>query len=235
MGKEPLVLLPGTLCDDRLWAHQIRNLSDIADVKVGDLTKDDSVEGMARSVLDNAPDRFALAGLSLGGIVAMEVIRQAPERVWKLALLDSNPYAPKPEQLKTWDNFVSMVEKGRFSEITENHLLPNLIHSERLGHNELTSMIINMSEHIGPEAYIRQLMAVKTRTNACERLKDIQCPTLLLVGQEDRVCPVELHEQMADLIPNSKLVVVEHCGHLSSLEQPEHVTCALQGWLLAHQ
>jgi pimeloyl-ACP methyl ester carboxylesterase len=232
MEKENLILLPGTLCDERLWDHQLKNLADFADVTVGDLTKDDSIEGMAKSILNNAPERFALAGLSLGGIVAMEIIRQAPERITKLALLDSNPYGPSPEQLETWDDFAAMVEEGRFSEITENHLLPNLIHSDRLNQKELTSMIINMSKQIGPEAYLRQLNALKARTDARERLKDIQCPTLLLVGREDTVCPIELHEEMANSITNSNLVIVKHCGHLSSLEQPEEVTNALKDLLL---
>ncbi|WP_408008290.1 alpha/beta fold hydrolase [Pseudalkalibacillus sp. A8] len=234
MKKEPLLLLPGTLCDDRLWDHQLKNLADFSEVTVGDLTKDESIAGMAKSILNNAPEQFALAGLSLGGIVAMEVIRQEPERITKLALLDSNPYGPKPEQLKIWDNFITMIEGERFSEITKKHLLPNLIHPDRLNDKELTSVITDMSDQIGPHAYKRQLMAVKTRTDARDRLKDIQCPTLLLVGRDDCICPVELHEEMLDLIPNSQLVVVDHCGHLSSMERPEAVTHALQEWFLTH-
>ncbi|NGP45688.1 alpha/beta fold hydrolase [Bacillaceae bacterium SIJ1] len=231
MAKDALILLPGTLCDERLWAHQTESLADIANVTIGDVTKDDSVKEMAQTILKQAPEHFALAGLSLGGIVAMEVVHQAPERVTKLALLNANPYGPKPEQKQAWDQWLRMVEEGRFSEITENHLLPQLIHPERQSNPQLTSTIMDMAEQIGPEAYVRQLRAVATRTDARERLRQIKCPTLLLVGRDDPVCPVQLHEEMAELIPHSTLEVIEHCGHLSTMECPEAVTSALQNWL----
>ncbi|WP_394140128.1 alpha/beta fold hydrolase [Cytobacillus oceanisediminis] len=232
MGKEPLILLPGTLCDHRLWGHQVQHLADIADISIGDITKDDTIKGMAKSILANAPEKFALAGLSLGGIVAMEVVHQAPERVTNLALLDSNPNGPKPEQIEAWEKFNVMVDEGRFSEITEKFLLPNLIHKNRLADKRLIATICDMAEKVGPEAYKRQLKAVASRSDATDKLKRIQCPTLLLVGREDAVCPVEFHKQMSFLIPNSKLAVVEDCGHLSSMEQPAIITLYLRQWLL---
>lgn len=234
MGKEPLILLPGTLCDHRLWGYQVQHLADIADISIGDLTKDDTIKGMAMSILANVPEKFALAGLSLGGIVAMEVVHQAPERVTNLALFNSNPNGPKPEQIEAWEKFIVMIDEGKFSEITERFLLPNLIHKKRLADKRLKATICDMAETVGPEAYKRQLKAVASRSDKTDKLKRIQCPTLLLVGREDAVCPVEFHKQMSHLIPNSKLVVVEDCGHLSSMEQPEVTTLYLRKWLLGN-
>ncbi|MGI8317179.1 alpha/beta fold hydrolase [Halobacillus mangrovi] len=230
--KTPLLLLPGTLCDERLWHHQLASLDDIADITVINLTMATSIEEMAQSVLDGAPADFALAGLSLGGIVAMEIVRQAPERVSKIALLDSNPYAPRPEQLETWAHLEELVEEGRFMEVLKEKLLPILIHPNRQQDQRLISIILSMAENIGPDAYIRQLKAVSTRSDVRENLKHIRCDTLLLTGMQDNVCPPVFHEEMAELISNSTLKVIDQCGHLSSLEQPEEVSEALRAWLL---
>lgn len=232
MRKDPLILLPGTLCDERLWAHQVEQLGDVADVTVGDLTLDNTIEGMARTVLDNAPEKFALAGLSLGGIVAMEVVHQAPDRVTKLAILNSNPYGPTPRQIDTWNHFKQLVKDGRFCEITKEYLLPHLIHPDRQQDKELTAMIIAMADQIGPNAYVRQLDALATRGDSRDRLTKIKCPTILVSGQEDSVCPLRLHKEMNGLIPNSQLSVINHCGHLSTIEQPEIVTSILKSWLV---
>ncbi|WP_299742204.1 alpha/beta fold hydrolase [Rossellomorea sp. y25] len=232
MKKEALVFLPGTLCDERLWEHQLEHLTDVSDPSVSMLTGADTIEGMAESVLKHAPERFALAGLSLGGIVAMEVIRQAPERVTRLALLNSNPHGPKPEQLESWKSLMSKVESGQFQSIVEEKLLPNLIHPGRQEDDQLVSTIKDMAERVGPEGYVQQLMAVSTRSDLREGLRQINVPTLLLVGREDQVCPLSLHEEMQATISESRLVIVDDCGHLSSLERPEEVTAALRNWLI---
>lgn len=218
------------LCDAGLFAHQTEHLSDLADVTVGDLTRDDSVAGMARTVLDAAPERFSLAGLSLGGIVAMELLRRAPGRVERLALMDTSPLPPRPDQLQAWDEFEKMTDDGRFVEVTTGRLMPALIHPDRRGEAALTDAVERMARNVGEEAFLRQLSAQRGRPDSRESLAGIECPTLVLCGREDALCPFGLHEEMARLIP-AALVPVEGCGHLSSLERPEAVTAVLRYWL----
>ena len=231
MDDAQLVLLPGMLLDAELFAHQVEHLSDACDVQVGDITTADTIEGMARSVLEEAPERFALAGLSLGGIVAFEILRRAPERVERLALLDTNARPPTPEQLEAWRRFAALTREGRFAEVTETHLMPVLIHPDRQKDAGITGAIKRMAEHVGEEAFLRQLSAQAARPDSRKHLGYISCPTLVAGGRQDASCPVELHEEIASAIPGAALVVIEQCGHLSSMEQPQAVTALLRYWL----
>ena len=226
-----LVLLPGMLCDTGLFAHQTEHLSALAGVTVGDLTRDDSVAGMARTVLEAAPDRFSLAGLSFGGIVAMEIMRQEPDRVERLALLDTTPLVPRPDQLETWDEFEAMTADDRFINVTTEKLMPVLVHPDRQTEAELTDAVERMAANVGEEAFLRQLSAQRGRPDSRRSLSGIECPTLVLCGREDALCPFGLHGEMAGLVPGAALVPVEGCGHLSSLERPEAVTAVLRYWL----
>jgi len=226
-----LILLPGSLCDQRLWQHQLAGLSSATTVSVGDLTRDDSIESMARRVLAAAPSHFALAGFSLGGIVALEVIRQAPERVQRLALLGTSARPSTAEQRAQWRQIGAMVRAGRLSTVVRNFLLPALIHPDHCADVWLARNIKDMAAAVGPEAYLRQLAALSTRADSRPHLAQIACPTLLVAGREDALCPVALHEEMATEIPGARLVVIERCGHLSSLEQPQAITALLNDWL----
>ncbi|MCW8971466.1 MAG: alpha/beta hydrolase, partial [Rhodospirillales bacterium] len=147
-NKTPLILLPGLLCDDALWRHQTGHLSDIAEITVADLTRHDSFPAMAAAVLDAAPARFALAGLSMGGYVAQEIMRQAPGRVSRLALLDTSPYADKPEQSERRKGFMEMARTGRFGEVTPQ-LMPVLVHPDRTSDAELTAEVVAMAARVG--------------------------------------------------------------------------------------
>lgn len=227
----PLVLLPGTLCDERLWHYPMESLADIADMTVGNLSRYDTINALAEDVLSNAPDKFALAGLSLGGIVALEIMRIAPERVLKLALLDTNPYPPKVEQKSTWETFFEMVKNNQFMDITKIHLLPVLIHPDKQSDKALVSSILQMAETIGEEAYVNQLKAVMNREDQRPILSSIICPTTIIVGREDIVCPVQISEYMAENIPNSEIKIIENAGHLITLDQPELVGEQLRKWL----
>ena len=226
-----LVLLPGLLCDGRLWRHQVENLGDYVRVVVADLTVGGSVPGMARAVLGAVPaGRFALAGLSMGGYVALEVMRVAPGRVSRLALLDTSARADTPEQTAGRRAWMSLAQNGRFDEVPRG-LFPGIVHPDRVGDEELASTVFDMAKAVGAAAFVRQEEAIIARPDSRGDLGRISCPTLVLCGREDALTPMHLHEEMADRISNSWLRVVEACGHLSALERPEEVTAALREWL----
>lgn len=227
----PLLLLPGLLCDEALWRPQVEGLADIADPVVADLGQDDSAAAMARRALAAAPPEFALAGLSMGGYVAQEIMRQAPERVLRLALLDTNARADTPEQTARRRGLIELSEKGEFKGVTPR-LLPLLVHPARTEDGPLTETILGMAEHIGKDGFLRQQKAIMARPDGREDLRRIRCPSLVLCGRQDALTPLTLHEEIASLIPGAKLVVIEDCGHLSTLEKPKSVSAAFRHWLL---
>jgi pimeloyl-ACP methyl ester carboxylesterase len=229
-ARIPLVLVPGLLCDDRLWRDQAEHLADLVDPTVADITRGVSVLEMAHAVLDAAPERFALAGLSLGGYVALEIMRVAPERVARLALLDTSARADTPEQTAARRELVELSREGRFDEVPRR-LLPDLVHPDRLDDERLTSVVLSMADVVGPEAFVRQEEAIIGRPDSRGDLPGIACPTLVLCGREDALTPLHLHEEMAARIPGSRLRVIDECGHLSTLERPQGVTAALREWL----
>jgi pimeloyl-ACP methyl ester carboxylesterase len=228
--KIPLVLLPGLLCDAALWQPQAAALAEVAEPWVADLTLDDSMAGMAQRVLAEAPPRFALAGLSMGGYVAQEIMRRAPERVTRLALLDTSARADTPELTARRRGLIELSQKGQFKGVTPR-LLPLLIHPDRLGDAAFTATVMGMAERVGKAGFLRQQMAIMGRPDGRGDLGRIACPTLVLCGRQDALTPPALHEELAALIPGARLVVVEHCGHLSTLERPEEVNDALRRWL----
>ncbi len=232
MPRLPLVLLPGLLCDAALWRHQADHLRDVADPIVADLTKDDSMEGMAASVLRDAPPKFALAGLSMGGYVAQALVRLSPDRVDRLALLDTNFTADNANQRQRRLDMMALAEKGNFKGVTPR-LLPYLLHPDRLGEETLVQAVMGMAERVGKEAFLRQERAILGRVDSREMLKRVVCPTLILCGAEDKLTPLPVHEGMAALIPGARLVVVPECGHLSTMERPQAVSAAMRAWLAA--
>lgn len=228
--KTPLVLLPGLLCDAALWHGQAAGLADVADSRVADLTQDDSLAAMARRVLWAAPPSFALAGLSMGGYCAFEVMRQAPERVARLALLDTSARADTPEQTAHRRGLIELAEKGEFKGVTPR-LLPLFLHPDRLADAALTGAVMVMAERVGKEAFLRQQKAIMSRGDSRPTLATIRCPTLVLCGRQDQLTPLALHEEMASLIAGARLDVIDRCGHLSAMERPEAVTAELRQWL----
>jgi pimeloyl-ACP methyl ester carboxylesterase len=231
MTTLPLVLVPGLLCDARLWRPQVEALADIAECWVADTSRSDSMAGLAADLLADAPfHEFSLAGLSMGGYIAFEVLRQAKERVRGLALLDTSARPDPPEQQQRRRDLIELAGRGRFLGVTDA-LLPFLIHTSRLGDAPLVATIKDMARSVGKEAFVRQERAIMGRPDSRPLLPHIQCPTLVLCGADDAVTPVDRHEEMASAIPPAALSVVEHCGHLSTLEQPERVSVALRGWL----
>lgn len=227
-----LVLLPGLLLDEALWAPQLAALADIAKMTVGDLTPYDSLAAMARAILGTAPPRFALAGLSMGGYVSFEIMRQAPERVTRLALLDTSARPDTPEQAANRRTLIQLCETGEFKGVTRR-LLPQWIHPSRVNDPAVADVVLAMTARVGRDAFIREQTAIMGRPDSRPGLARIRCPTLVLCGHEDQATPVEVHREMAADIPNARLVVVPACGHLSPLERPEAVNAALRTWLVA--
>ncbi|MGH6660827.1 MAG: alpha/beta fold hydrolase [Rhodospirillales bacterium] len=228
--KTPLILLPGLLCDAALWGHQTETLADVADATVADLTRDDTIAAMAARVLKAAPGKFALAGLSMGGYVAQEIMRQAPARVTRLALIDTSSRADDEAQRSRRYALLSQLEHGDFKGVT-TRLLPLLIHRDRLADEALVGVVRASAAHVGRDAYRRQQHAILGRPDGRADLRKIACPTLVMCGRQDALTPLPLHEEMAAEIPRASLVVVEDCGHLAPLERPRTVTAVLRYWL----
>lgn len=231
-GKIPLVMLPAFMTTATLWRHQIEALADIAEIQVVDLTQHDSVEGMANAVLEAAPERFALAGLSLGGFTAFEIMRRAPERITKLALVSTSARADAPERLEARKAQVEMVRAGRFAEAMEP--FPTIIQSpERPLTPEALKAVREMCREVGPDGFLNQQTAMMNRPDSRAGLAAISCPTVVICGRQDQSWPLENSEEIAAAIPGAKLVVIEDCGHFSAIDRPAEVTAALRTWLLS--
>jgi len=226
----PIVLVAGLNCSARLYADQIPALWQFGPVIVADHRRDDTIAAMARRILADAPPRFALAGLSMGGYVSFEIVRQAAARVVKLALLDTGARAETAERTAQRRPLLEMARSGRFAEITDNQY-PLLVHASRHGDQALKATVRAMNEDTGPQAYLRQQAAIMSRPDSRAGLAAIACPTLVLVGDDDQPTPPELAREMAAAIPGARLVIVPECGHLSTLERPQAVTAALVDWL----
>ena len=225
-----VVLVPGLNCSPRLYAPQIPELWRFGPVSIADHARDDTMAAIAKRILDDAPPRFALAGLSMGGYIALEIIRQAASRVAKLALLDTGPRDDPPEAQAKRRTNIAAAEAGRFDEIIDAQF-PLYVHPNRANDARLKSTYLAMCHDVGPDAYVRQQKAIMRRADSRPLLPNIRCPTLVLVGAQDEATPLALSEEMAAAIPGARLVTVPDCGHLSTLERPEAVTSALAEWM----
>ncbi len=227
-----LVLLPGLLCNAAMWEPQTEALASVARIVVADLTRHGTMQEMAASVLRDAPfETFALAGLSMGGYVAQEIMRQAPQRVTRLALLDTRARPETAEESVRRRALMELAQSGKgFTPVT-NRMLPLMLHPTRVKDQPLVSVIRDMANRVGLEAYLRQQEAIIARPDFRPNLANIKCPTLVLCGREDQLTPLDCSEEMAAAIPGARLEVVEECGHMSTLERPEAVNAALRAWL----
>jgi pimeloyl-ACP methyl ester carboxylesterase len=227
-----LVMIPGLLCDEAVFEGQRAVLSRHATVRVMTPTEDDTLSAMAARMLSNAPERFSLAGFSMGGYVAFEAFRLAPERIERLALLDTSPHPDTPERADLRLKMIDLARRGKLSQVIGLNY-PFWVHARRANDQVLARSIRDMNARVGPDAYIRQQRAILGRSDARPLLRDIRCPTLVLCGDDDRLTPPSHHREMADLIPHARLVVVPECGHMSTMEHPEAVAAALADWLAA--
>jgi pimeloyl-ACP methyl ester carboxylesterase len=226
----PIILVPGLNCSPRLYAGQVPALWRFGSVTVADHTRDDSMAAIARRIVAAAPPRFALAGLSMGGYVALEIVRQAASRVARLALLDTGARDDPPDAQAARRARIALAETGRFAEVTEA-MWPVLVHPDRRADAALKQVYLAMCQDVGPEAFVRQQKAIMARLDSRPLLAAIDCPTLVLVGAQDELTPPHLADEMAAGIRGARLVKVPQCGHISTLEQPEAVTRALVAWM----
>jgi pimeloyl-ACP methyl ester carboxylesterase len=226
----PVLLVPGLNCSARLYAAQIPALWAFGPVTVADHRRDESMEAIAARILADAPPRFALIGLSMGGYIAMAIMRAAPDRVARLALLDTGPRADTPQQTENRKRQIDIAQGGRFGEIPGLQW-PMLVHKNRQHDEGLKEIVVGMAEETGADAFVRQQRAIAGRPDSRPGLAKIACPTLILVGDGDQLTPPELSREMNSLIPGSRLVTVPDCGHLSTIERPDAVTKALVAFM----
>lgn len=231
----PLLLLPGLLCDAALWTEQVTGLAGLADCQVADVTLDDGLAAMAARALATAPARFALAGLSMGGYLAFEILRRAPGRVSRLALLDTSARPDTPDQVRRRRGLMELArgEPGRtgFRGVTPR-LLPQLVHPDHVA-GPVGAAVIAMAERVGREAFLRQQAAILDRPDSRPDLAGLRLPTLVAVGEADALTPPPLAEEIAAGILGARLHRIPGCGHLPPMEAPALVTALLRDWLLA--
>ncbi|WP_029057884.1 alpha/beta fold hydrolase [Stappia stellulata] len=226
----PLVLLPGMMCDARLFAPQIAALCGRIPVMTLPVAGRETMTDLAAGILACAPPRFALAGLSMGGILAMEVVRQAPERVARLALLDTNPLAETEEVRARRGPQIETVRAGGLDAVMHDVMIPNYLH-DATDPRGIAALCLQMACDLGPEVFVAQSKALRDRPDQTETLRAYSGPSLVLCGRHDRLCPLSRHKLMHELMPQSTLEIIEEAGHLPTLERPEPTTAALVRWL----
>jgi len=226
----PLVLIPGMMCDARLFGPQIAAFSGWRTLVCMPIVGRASVKDLAADVLANAPKRFALAGLSMGGIVAMEVLRQEPNRVDRIALMDTNPLA-EDDQIKALRLPQMMkVRAGALGTVMRDEMKPHYL-SETSQRQSILELCMEMALSLGPHVFLDQSRALMDRPDQTDILRVLDVPSLILCGRDDALCPVSRHELMAALIPNAHLEIIEGAGHLPTLEKPNLTNAALARWL----
>lgn len=231
MAKEPLVLVPGVLCDEDLYRDQVPVLAAHADVHVTmEHTRHETLADIARAILDAAPERFALCGLSMGGIIAFEIMRQQPQRVSRLALLDTNARNILADERKVREGRMRLVANGHV-DVMYGLQLSRFIPLTRLVDEALVDRVLKMLRRVGAATYLRQERALLQRPDSRPSLAAIACPTLVLCGREDSATPLAMSQEIAAAVSGAHLEIVEACGHLSTMERPDEVNAALLRWV----
>lgn len=228
----PIILVPGLACSPRIYAPQIPALWQQGPVILANHIRDNTMAGIAKRILDEAPSRFALAGHSMGGYVALEIYRQAPERVARLGLLSTSSRPEIPEQSERRRGWIAEVKAGGYRAVMER-LFANFVHPKSTGDAALKKIVMDMADDVGPDRFVNQLEAIMSRADFRPLLPSITCPTLVLTSDTDNMVPNKFSNELAEGIPGAKLVVVPDCGHLPQLEKPKAMTAALENWLIS--
>jgi pimeloyl-ACP methyl ester carboxylesterase len=227
---DPVVFVPGLACTADLFAHQIARLSAERTVVIANHRRHSALGDLTGALLRELPDRFVLIGLSMGGYVAFELLRRAPERLSALVLMDTSARPDTPEALERRQRMIAVAEEGRYRDIAGLQL-PLLVAEDRLGDPDLVGAVRGMFEATGAEAYVRQQRVIMTRPDSRPTLATVGCPTLVIGGDRDALTPPEIVREIADGIPGARLAMMPACGHLAALERPEAVTHAITGFL----
>ncbi|MDP1747848.1 MAG: alpha/beta fold hydrolase [Reyranella sp.] len=230
MARPTLLMLPGLLATRRVFQPQIEALSDIVDIVVPELWHHDSMAAMAEVALAQAPARFALAGFSMGGYVAFEILRRAAQRVERLALIDTQATPDASEATARRRGLIEQTKIGRFHGVQPS-LLPMILHPSHIADPAIAQPILDMALEVGAEGFVNETRATMARPDSRSLLVDIEVPTVVIVGRQDLTTPLVRAEEMAADIADSRLVVLEDCGHMGPLERPAEVTAALRRWL----
>ena len=227
---EPLVLLPGMMCDARVWATQLTVLSYERPVTIAPVWTGDRIEEIASGMLSSLPSKFALCGHGMGGVIALELYRRAPERVIRLALIGTNPLSDTPQEAAAREPRMIGAKSGRFATMLESEVLPRYVSDGPLRNHAIAEMT-EMATSLGADVYARQERAMQRRRDHQASLRKITQPTLILAGEDDQIVPLKRQEFLAELIPYAKLGVLSGVGHMPMLEDPEATTEALYTWM----
>ena len=228
----PYLLIPGLNCDARVFAGAAHALWPFGPVTIANQQEGKSIKGIAASILSSAPGQFGLLGFSMGGYIALEILRQAPGRVARLALLDTSARPDTEEATANRRRLISLAQKGKFIEAIEQ-TFPRSVHPDHKDRSDLYAIHRAMAETNGPEVFVRQQEAIIARPDSRGDLAGIAIPTLIVVGDGDQITPPDTAEELHKGIAGSRLVVVPRAGHLAVLEQPEAVQDALREWARA--
>jgi|TARA_Y100000389_G_scaffold50051_1_gene45747 pimeloyl-ACP methyl ester carboxylesterase len=224
-------MVPGMMCDERIFSPQIEALSQNLEVTIADISNFSSVRELASDVLKKAPKKFSLLGHSMGGIVAMEIYSQAPDRIEKLILMDTNPKAELDEVKLKREPQIREVNKGKLLEVMRDEMKPNYL-AESENKRSVLNVCMDMALTLGPDVFINQSRALQSRLDQQNTIQSIKIPVLILCGSEDKLCPVERHEMMHNMITDSDLKIINNAGHMPTLEQPRETTEVIKEWLM---
>tara|TARA_Y100000746_G_C15418407_1_gene413261 strand:+ start:374 stop:1051 length:678 start_codon:yes stop_codon:yes gene_type:complete len=224
-------MIPGMMCDERIFSPQIDSLGDEIELTIADISRFSSVVDLASDVLKKAPRKFSLLGHSMGGIIAMEMYSQEPNRIEKLILMDTNPNSELEEVKSKREPQIKDVSEGRLLNVMRDEMKPNYLAQSR-NQSSVLNVCMDMALSLGPDVFINQSRALQTRADQQSNIQSINIPVLIICGSEDKLCTVERHEMMHNMISNSELRIINNAGHMPTLEQPSETTEILKEWLM---
>ena len=224
-------MIPGTLCNEVLFQNQYDYFCKKYDVHIADSSTHNDLKEQSNQIVNSISGDFILMGLSYGAIIAFEIMRQTPERVEKLIILNSTHKKPQEQTRQNFKKFLDMASNGRFPQIMPDFLLPLMLYPPQLKNEKLCDEVIRMANSVGVMGFENQVNSQLDRIDSTKTLEEITCPTLIIAGEHDKLCPVELHREMHGFIPSSKLEIIKECGHLSTMECPDRVNKVIGNWI----